>query len=53
MTTNVQITSRDLHILVKRHITTDELLTRYGLSSQEELFSLIREITPGECFLRR
>ena len=49
MTTNVQITSRDLHILVKRHITTDELLTRYGLSSQEELFSLIREITPGEA----
>ena len=49
MPTNVQITSRDLHTLVKRHVTTDELLSRYGLSSQEELFSLIREATPGEA----
>ena len=48
MKANVQITSRDLHNLVKRHVTTDELLTRYGFSSQEELFTKIREITPGE-----
>lgn len=48
MKTNVQITSRDLHNLVKYHVTTDELLTRYGFSSQEELFAKIREITPGE-----
>lgn len=48
MNTTVQISSRDLHTLVKRHVTTDELLKRYGFSSQEELFARIREITPGE-----
>ena len=45
---STQITSRDLHTLIKRHSTTEELLERYTLSSQSELFKLIKEVSPGE-----
>lgn len=50
-TSGVPVTSRDLHNLVKRHATSEALMTRYSCSSQEELFTKIREVTPGECRL--
>lgn len=45
---STQITSRDLHTLIKRHSTTEELLERYSITDQAELFRMIKEVSPGE-----
>ena len=44
----MKITSKDLHVMVKRGTTTAELVERYGLENEKELYELIKQITPGE-----
>lgn len=50
-----QMTSKRLHIAIKNECTVDDLLAQYKIQTDENLFEIIRRVSPGnaETFIKK